>query len=80
MEKVIERATQLATIGGMVGSAIGAILTNVEEAAPNALVKCCLRVVVNEVSIGAVGTLAGAGIGAIVGGIEEMMDEVKEMV
>ena len=79
MEKVIERSTQGAAFGGMIGTAIGALMTNVEEAVPSALVKCCLKIVVNEASIGAIGTLAGAGVGAVIGGIEEIIDGVKEV-
>lgn len=76
MEKIFSRATQGATLGGIIGSAIGTITAAslISLSAPLICV-ASLAAAVGGVSSSAIGTLIGSGVGMATGVAETIYDK-----
>lgn len=81
MEKIFRRTTQGATLGGIIGGAVGSVLTagSVVVLGPVSIPALCLvagaSAVAGGVSASAIGTLIGGGVGAVTGTAETMYDK-----
>lgn len=83
MEKIFIRTTQGATLGGIIGGAVGTILAagSVVVLGPVSIPALCLiagaSAAAGGASAGAIGTLIGGGVGAVAGTAETIHDNKK---
>lgn len=83
MEKIFIRTKQGASVGGILGAAIGTLIAAGEtiETAPVSLPAACIvagsKLVINASTGGAIGTLVGGGVGAASGTIETINNKKK---
>ena len=82
MEKIFRRTKQGATLGGIIGTAIGVLTTAgaVVATGPvgvSAIVALAVGSAAGSASAGAIGTLVGGGVGAATGTAETVHDHKK---
>ena len=82
MEKIFRRTTQGATLGGIIGTAIGVLTTagaviTTGPIGASAIVALAVGSAAGSASAGAIGTLVGGGVGAVSGTAETIHDSKK---
>lgn len=82
MEKIFRRTKQGATLGGIIGTAIGVLTTAgaVIATGPigaSAIVALAVGSAAGSASAGAIGTLVGSGVGATTGTAETIYDKKR---
>ena len=82
MEKIFHRTKQGATLGGIIGTAIGVLTTAgaVIATGPigaSAIVALAVGSAAGSASAGAIGTLVGGGVGATTGTAETIYDKKR---
>ena len=78
MEKIFRRTTQGATLGGIIGTAIGVLTTaGAVPIGASAIVALAVGSAAGSASAGAIGTLVGGGVGATTGTAETIYDKKR---